>query len=144
MVDLGQLFGPSVYASSSTSGFADQFAAMPSLHVGWAVLVAVAGIRALRSRWRWLLVLHPLLTLGVVVVTGNHYWLDGATSVVLLTVAVTAVAFSGLQGAGGRVSTSVSTGFSTAPSGSGGHDRWADLGAQHARSVGDTTRARQP
>jgi hypothetical protein len=113
MADLGHLFGPSVYGSATTSGFTDQFAAMPALHVGWAVLVAVAGIRALRSCWRWLLVLHPLLTLGVVVVTGNHYWLDGLTSVALLAVAASAVtvakvpAFSGLQGSDGTVSIEV-------------------------------------
>jgi hypothetical protein len=95
MVDLGHLFGPSVYATAPTSGFTDQFAAMPSLHVGWAVLVAVAAIRALRSRWRWLVLLHPLLTIGVVVITGNHYWLDGATSIALLAVAASVVAFGG-------------------------------------------------
>jgi len=33
---------------------ANQFAAMPSLHVGWAFMVAVFLIRASRSRWRWL------------------------------------------------------------------------------------------
>ena len=30
-----------------------------------------------RSRWRWLVLAHPVLTTWVVVVTGNHFWLDG-------------------------------------------------------------------
>ena len=88
LVDLAHLYGPSVYGTAANSGFTDQFAAMPSLHVGWAVLVAVAAIRALRSRWRFLVVLHPALTLTVVLVTGNHYWLDGAVSIVLLCLAI--------------------------------------------------------
>ena len=101
VLDLGHLFGPSVYATTTTSGFADQFAAMPSLHVGWAMVVAIAGIRALRTRWRWLLLLHPLVTVLVVVVTGNHYWLDGLSAMVLLSVASSVVARRrGRSGAG--------------------------------------------
>ncbi len=88
LVDLAHLYGPSVYGTAANSGFTDQFAAMPSLHVGWAVLVAVAAIRALRSRWRFLVLLHPALTLTVVLVTGNHYWLDGLVSIVLLCLAI--------------------------------------------------------
>jgi PAP2 superfamily len=76
-VDTGVLFGQSVYGPSTQSGIANQFAAMPSLHVGWALMVAVFLIRATRSRWRWLWIAHPLLTFTVVVVTANHYWLDG-------------------------------------------------------------------
>lgn len=50
---------------------------MPSLHVGWAFMVAVFLIRATSSRWRWLWIAHPVLTFAVVIVTANHYWLDG-------------------------------------------------------------------
>jgi hypothetical protein len=76
-VDTGVLLGQSVYGPSAHSGIANQFAAMPSLHVGWALMVAVFMIRATRSRWRWLWIAHPLLTFTVVVITANHYWLDG-------------------------------------------------------------------
>ncbi|MFF0271477.1 phosphatase PAP2 family protein [Kribbella sp. NPDC004536] len=82
-VDTGVLLGQSVYGPSAHSGIANQFAAMPSLHVGWALLVAVFMIRATRSRWRWLWIAHPLLTFTVVVVTANHYWLDGLVAIVL-------------------------------------------------------------
>lgn len=88
LVDLAHLYGPSVYGTSANSGFADQFAAMPSLHVGWAVLVALAAIRALRTRWRFLALLHPALTVTVVLVTGNHYWSDGIVSIALLWLAI--------------------------------------------------------
>jgi hypothetical protein len=76
LVDTGHLIGPSVYPSSVAPGL-DQLSAMPSLHVGWALIVAGAIIYALRSRWRWLAVIYPACTWWVVVVTGNHYWADG-------------------------------------------------------------------
>ncbi|WP_328998417.1 phosphatase PAP2 family protein [Kribbella sp. NBC_00709] len=82
-VDTGVLLGQSVYGPSTHSGIANQFAAMPSLHVGWALMVAVFLIRATRSRWRWLWIAHPLLTFFVVVVTANHYWLDGLVAIAL-------------------------------------------------------------
>jgi len=84
-VDTGIRFGQSVYGPNSDTGMANQFAAMPSLHVGWAALVAIAMITVTRSRWRWLWILHPLTTFAVVVLTANHYWLDGLVALVLLT-----------------------------------------------------------
>lgn len=77
LVDLMRVYGPSAYAAEPGSGLANQFAAMPSLHVGWALLVAWGVVRYGRSRWRYLVVLHPVTTLLVVVLTANHYWLDG-------------------------------------------------------------------
>lgn len=74
-VDTALLLGQSVYSTGPTS-YADQFAAMPSLHVGWSVLIATVCIGASRTRWRWLWLVHPLITVLVVVGTGNHYWLD--------------------------------------------------------------------
>ena len=83
-VDTGALFGPSVYGPPEGGSIANQFAAMPSLHIGWAVLVALGFIVAMRSPWRWLWILHPVMTILVVVGTANHWWLDGAIAVLLL------------------------------------------------------------
>jgi hypothetical protein len=56
---------------------ADQFAAMPSLHVAWASWAALAVWRATWRTWvRALALLHPLLTGLVVLATGNHWLLD--------------------------------------------------------------------
>lgn len=56
---------------------ADQFGALPSLHLGWAVWATVIAIRMLpRSRWASLCWLYPVLVTAVVVVTGNHYVMD--------------------------------------------------------------------
>jgi PAP2 superfamily len=50
--------------------------------------VAVAVVGALRSRWRWLAVLYPVLTTLIVVVTANHYWLDGVAAALLVVAAL--------------------------------------------------------
>src|SRR5690242_18330252 len=59
------------------------YAAMPSMHVGWSVLVAVAGFRALPGRvTRSVFAVQPLLMVVAVSATGNHLFLDsvaGAT-----------------------------------------------------------------
>ncbi len=98
-VDLGAALGPSVYGPPG-SDVANQFAAMPSLHVGWALLVGTALARAGRTPWRWLWLLHPLVTVLVVVGTGNHYWTDAVVAAGLLLVALAVV--SGLHGAAAR------------------------------------------
>lgn len=82
-VDTGLAMGQSVYGADAEAGLANQFAAMPSLHVGWAFLVAVFLIRAIRSRWRWLWIAHPVITFAVVVVTANHYWMDGLVALAM-------------------------------------------------------------
>ncbi|RZB14162.1 inositol phosphorylceramide synthase [Streptomyces sp. F001] len=84
LVDTGQVYGPSVYGSPETDQLSNQFAAMPSLHFGWALMLAIGLIVATRSRWRRLWLLHPLLTLLVIVGTANHYWLDAIAAAVLL------------------------------------------------------------
>ena len=38
----------------------DQLSAMPSVHVAWAVLVALGVILFSTSRWRWLILAHPV------------------------------------------------------------------------------------
>lgn len=83
-VDTGKLFGPSVYTNADADAVTNQFAAMPSLHVGWAVVVAIGVVMVLKNPWRWLVVLHPAATLAVVVATANHYWIDGIVGIALI------------------------------------------------------------
>ncbi|MGV9563699.1 phosphatase PAP2 family protein [Streptomyces sp. NPDC003480] len=92
LVDTGQVYGPTVYgAHPETDSMANQFAAMPSLHFGWALMVAIGLIVATRSRLRRLWLLHPLLTLVVIVGTANHYWLDAIVASALLAIALAVV-----------------------------------------------------
>jgi hypothetical protein len=89
MVDTAIKYGQSVYGSYA--GFEpDQLSAMPSVHVGWALLVAIVVVHVSRSRWRWLSLAYPVLTTGVVVITANHYWLDGVVAAALLAVVLMA------------------------------------------------------
>jgi hypothetical protein len=83
MVDTAVRYGQSVYGS--VAGFnADQLSAMPSVHVGWALLVALVVVQVSKSRWRWLALAYPALTVLAVTVTANHYWLDGIVAALLL------------------------------------------------------------
>jgi hypothetical protein len=67
-------------AGSAPRGFGsdtNQFAAMPSLHVGWALWCGWQLIRHGQHRvTRWLGVAYPLLLSVVVIGTANHYLLD--------------------------------------------------------------------
>jgi PAP2 superfamily len=89
IVDTGRVLGPSVYTDGAPG--IDQLSAMPSLHVGWAILVATAVIWASPSRYRWLAIAYPLATVGVVTLTGNHYWADSIVAAALCGVAIVAV-----------------------------------------------------
>lgn len=87
MVDTGVVYGQSVYAIGGST-IAGQLQAMPSLHVGWAALIAVAGWRLGGRTARLVSVTHFVLTALVVVVTANHYWLDGIVVILILAPAV--------------------------------------------------------
>jgi hypothetical protein len=86
-VDTATLYGQSIYGPFG-SGIADQLSALPSVHVGWSLLIAFFVVKVSTSRWRWLVLLHPFVTCVVVVATANHFWLDGIVAAVLLAVAL--------------------------------------------------------
>jgi len=83
--DLSEIFGPSIYGPVGT-GVSDQFAAMPSIHVGWAAVVSFGVFAATTSRWRWVVLLHVIITVIIVSGTGNHWWLDGIVAIALLAI----------------------------------------------------------
>jgi hypothetical protein len=95
LVDLAARYGQSVYGAAGSNAGADQLSAMPSVHVAWSLLVAWAVVTQARSRWRWLILLHPAVTVVVVVGTGNHYWADGIVAAV-----IDALVIAGLAGLG--------------------------------------------
>lgn len=86
-VDTMARWGPSAYDGASAD-FANQYAAMPSLHVGWAVLIAVVVCRTGPRPIAILAVAHATFTCFVVTVTANHWWLDGMVAACLLGVAL--------------------------------------------------------
>ena len=64
--------------------FVNQYAAMPSLHSGWDLLVGIAIFTAATTVWlRAIGVLLPVAMLLAVVATGNHFVLDVVAGVAL-------------------------------------------------------------
>lgn len=55
----------------------NQYAAMPSLHCGWDLLMGIAIFRYGPRGWRWAAVLLPIAMYLAVVLTANHFFLDG-------------------------------------------------------------------
>lgn len=86
-IDTLDVYGPDIYTDDTSRSVANQFAAMPSLHFGWALIVAI-GLGRLTRRGRRLWMAHPIVTLLAIVVTGNHYWIDAAVAGVLVVAAV--------------------------------------------------------
>jgi hypothetical protein len=86
-IDLSTRYGMSVYGPVG-KGVSDQFAAMPSIHVGWAAVVSFGIVATCTSKWRWLGLFHVVATIFVVSATGNHWWLDGFVAIVLLGIAL--------------------------------------------------------
>lgn len=71
----------------------NQFAAMPSLHVGWALWCGVLIATFARRTWvRMLGALYPVTTTLVVLATGNHYLLDAFAGVACMALG-TSLAF---------------------------------------------------
>jgi hypothetical protein len=75
-------WGEAASAPRGLEGLSNQFAAFPSLHVGWAVWVAVtlrANVRRCDvRRWVWA---YPILMGVVVMATANHYLIDALAGV---------------------------------------------------------------
>lgn len=87
-IDAGATYGPDPYSISGSHG-ANQFAAMPSLHVAWAVLVAYGAWHLVANKpLRFLAISHPISTAMVVVTTGHHFVADILIGAALALVAL--------------------------------------------------------
>ncbi|MEU0136616.1 phosphatase PAP2 family protein [Streptomyces sp. NPDC006296] len=80
-------WGAGASAPRGLSGMTNQYAAMPSLHVGWAVWCGVLMWRHGRHPLvRAAGVAYPLMTVLVVMGTANHYFLDAVAGTAVMTV----------------------------------------------------------
>ncbi len=69
------------YDTQSTRAFVNPYAAMPSLHFGWDLLLGLALVRAFwGERWLWIMaplgVAMPVLQIFSITLTANHFFLD--------------------------------------------------------------------
>lgn len=74
-------------ASGNFKNMSNQYAAMPSMHIGWSLWCGLTVFALVSAPWaRVLGLLYPAVTLLVIVSTANHFWLDalgGMTCLVL-------------------------------------------------------------
>lgn len=78
-------WGAAASAPKGLAGLTNEFAAMPSLHVGWAVWCGWQIAR--NATWRWLRVLgaaYPVFMFVVVVGTANHYITDAVAGLAVI------------------------------------------------------------
>ncbi|MDX3232607.1 phosphatase PAP2 family protein [Streptomyces sp. ME19-01-6] len=72
-------------ASGNLANMSNQYAAMPSMHIGWSLWCGITIAMLARPVWvKALGLLYPTATLVVIVATANHFWLDGIGGVVCL------------------------------------------------------------
>ena len=78
------------WISFGNEGYEDvsnQYAAMPSMHIGWSTWCAFVLVPLVRRRWaKVLAAAYPAITLVCIVLTANHYWIDGVGGLVCLSV----------------------------------------------------------
>ncbi len=72
-------------SSESMQNVSNQYAAMPSMHIGWSLWCGLTVAVLARRRWlKALGALYPVATLFVIVATANHFWLDAVGGMVCL------------------------------------------------------------
>jgi hypothetical protein len=78
--------------TSFTSLLVNPYAAVPSMHVAFSLMIAVPAMNLVRSAWaRFAWSLYPPTVFFVIVVTANHFWFDAAVgAMVACLAAVTA------------------------------------------------------
>ena len=84
-------FTGSAQDSGTIGVLVNQYAAVPSMHIAFALMIAVPGMalsRHLLSRSLWSV--YPLVVFFVIVVTGNHFWLDAAAGAAVACLAAVA------------------------------------------------------
>ncbi|GAA3495829.1 phosphatase PAP2 family protein [Streptomyces prasinosporus] len=72
-------------ASGDLKNMSNQYAAMPSMHIGWSAWSGLTLFALASVPWvRLLGLVYPAATLVVIVATANHFWLDAVGGVLCL------------------------------------------------------------
>ncbi|WP_328925360.1 phosphatase PAP2 family protein [Streptomyces sp. NBC_00190] len=73
-------------ASGNLKQMSNQYAAMPSMHIGWSLWCGLTIFAVASAPWARILgLLYPTATLVVIVATANHFWLDAVGGMLCLT-----------------------------------------------------------
>ncbi|TDD97234.1 PAP2 family protein [Actinomadura rubrisoli] len=74
-----------LYASDASGSLTNQYAAMPSMHAGWALWCGFILVKLASQRWAKVLgAIYPATTVFVILSTANHYVLDAVAGVALI------------------------------------------------------------
>lgn len=74
-------------ASGAATEVSNQYAAMPSMHIGWSLWCGLTIFFLARRTWvRILGLVYPLATLTVIISTANHYWMDAVGGAACLAI----------------------------------------------------------
>ncbi len=97
-IDTMQVHLGYAYQSQSTAAFVNPYAAMPSLHFGWDLLLGAGIIWAFwKQPLQWLVVpigvALPIMQVFAITVTANHFFLDAAAGGAVSLVAIPAALF---------------------------------------------------
>ncbi|MEV8531255.1 phosphatase PAP2 family protein [Streptomyces sp. NPDC051211] len=72
-------------ASGNLKHMSNQYAAMPSMHIGWSLWCGLTIFAVASAPWARILgLLYPAATLVVIVATANHFWLDAVGGMICL------------------------------------------------------------
>ena len=83
-VDTLQLLGPTQHISRNEFFSYNMYAAMPSMHFAWALLISMAWAS---TSYRWakaVAIVYQTLMAMAVIITGNHYFVDVIAAIPLV------------------------------------------------------------
>ena len=92
---VADFFGDGV--SQGASVLYNPYAAMPSMHVAFALMIAVPAIQLMRHKaLKIVWCFYPLIVTFVVISTGNHFWFDAfvGTLVAIASAVIASTAFA--------------------------------------------------
>jgi membrane-associated phospholipid phosphatase len=82
-------------ASDSASVLYNPFAAVPSMHVAFALMIAVPAVFLVRTRiLKVFWAIYPALVTFVVMATANHFWMDAALGAVVAVASASAASYA--------------------------------------------------
>jgi hypothetical protein len=98
-IDTMQRYSSISYQAQSLKPFVNPYAAVPSLHFGWSLLIGVGVVRAAQNPIGWACgALLPVLMLFAIIATGNHFVVDAVAGFAICLMAlVVAMAFQRWQ-----------------------------------------------
>jgi PAP2 superfamily len=82
-------------AENSANVLYNPFAAVPSMHVAFALMIAVPAFFLVRNRvLKALWAVYPAVVTFVVVVTANHFWMDAVLGAMVAVASASAASYA--------------------------------------------------